>query len=100
MQGRLYKNIQNRTYFKKYEAEKRLYKYLIHNKQVGIPESTVARVFKKQFSITNRASSSYIRNLCFLTTKARSTYRDFRLNRNMIKICASKKLLQGIKRAS
>jgi len=100
MQGRLYKNIQNRAYFKKYEIEKKLYKYLIHNKEIGIPETIIANVSKKQYSITNRASSSYIRNLCFLTTKARSTYRDFRLNRNMIKVCASKKLLQGIKRAS
>lgn len=100
MQGRLYKNIQNRTYFKKYEAEKRLYKYLIYHKEIGISECTMKKVFTKQFSIINRASSSYVRNLCFLTTKARSTYRDFRLNRNMIKICASKKLLQGIKRSS
>lgn len=100
MQGRLYKNIKNRTYFFEYENEKKLYKYLIHNKQAKLPESLAQNMSKKQFLITNRASSSYIRNLCALTAKARSTYRDFRLNRNMIKICASKKLLQGIKRAS
>ena len=100
MQGRLYKNIKNRTSFYKHEKEKKLYKYLIHNKQADICEKTKDALYFKQFCITNRASSSYIRNLCVLTTKARSTYRNFRLNRNMIKICASKKLLQGIKRAS
>ena len=100
MQGRLYKNAQNRAYFSKYETEKLLYKYLIHNKNAALSEDVKKNLHKNQISIINRASASYIRNLCSLTAKARSNYRDFRLNRNMIKICANKKLLQGIKRSS
>lgn len=100
MQGRLYRNVKNRISFKKYEEEKRIYKYLINQHEVNLPNYAIAAISRQQHLIPKISSASSIRNICFITAKARSIYRDFRLNRNMIKLLASKKLLQGIKRAS
>jgi len=99
MNGRLYKNIQNRTLFKKYEMEKRFYKIITRTND-NLDTKLCNNINRKISKFPLQASQSHIRNLCFLTEKARSTYRDFRLNRNMIKILSSKKLLQGLKRAS
>lgn len=100
MQGRLYKNIQNRIIFKSYETNKKIYKMLIHNRKIVGSRVNLTKLKNQNFDIPKRASPCSIKNLCFLTAKARSTYRDFRLNRNMIKNLASKKLLQGVKRSS
>lgn len=100
MQGRLYRNIHNRTIFKKYELKKKLYKFLIHNRIYNTSKIIDHKINKQQILFPQIASQTYIRNLCFLTEKARSTYRDFRLNRNMIKQLSSKNLLQGVKRSS
>jgi ribosomal protein S14 len=100
MQGRLYRNIKNRIFFKKNENIKKLYKFLIHNQELKLTTLVNKTINKQQNLLPKITSQCFIRNLCFLTTKARSTYRDFRLNRNMIKLLSSKKLLQGIKRSS
>lgn len=100
MQGRLYKNIQNRVIFKSHETNKQIYKMLIHNRRTNTSLLNLTSVQNQNFDVPKRASACSIKNLCFLTAKARSTYRDFRLNRNMIKNLVSKKLLQGVKRSS
>ena len=100
MQGRLYRNVKNRISFKKYEEEKKIYKYLIHQHEINLPEYAIEAISCQRQLIPKISSLASIRNICFLTAKARSIYRDFRLNRNMIKLLASKKLLQGIKRSS
>lgn len=100
MQGRLYRNVKNRNSYKKYEEKKKIYKYLLHQHEIIVPNYAIESISRQQHLIPKISSPSSIRNICFLTTKARSTYRDFRLNRNMIKLLASKKLLQGIKRSS
>ena len=100
MQGRLYRNVKNRISFKKYEEEKKIHKYLIHQHEINLPDYAVESISRQRHLVPKISSPASIRNICFLSTKARSIYRDFRLNRNMIKLLASKKLLQGIKRSS
>ena len=100
---RIYKDIHYRTNYKKVETNSKFLKYIMfcrHLEQNQLYKEIKKIMYKRFFKTMKQNSSSKIKNLCLISKRPNSVYRDFRLNRTQIKYFTSRGLLPGVRRGS
>jgi ribosomal protein S14 len=98
---KVYKDVQVRNRLKRLEIDKVLLKYLVFSRHLNanVNYNSIKEIlYNKIFFIKN--SISQIKNICLISKRPNSVYRDFKMNRTQLKYFANRGLLPGVKRGS
>ena len=98
MKKQIKKNITQRYLFKDNEKKRLILKTITQN--FNIDRNIRWKTQKKFNNLTNKSSSTRIKNICIITGRSRSVYRFFKLSRIQIRKLASKGLLPGLSKYS
>lgn len=89
-----YKDNQYRKTYKKFELNKKYYKYIFQNQLLS--DAVRYAGFKKLMWITSNSSISKIKNRCIMSGKSKSVFRSFKLSRIMFRKLANNGNIIGI----
>lgn len=89
-----HKDNKYRKTYKKFELNKKYYKYIFHNQLLS--SETRYKGFKKLVWITHYASISKVKNRCIISSKSKSVSRFFKLSRITFRKLANNGNIVGI----